>query len=144
MNVFNIERSFKDKVARKWDKLFWAIDLHDTIITGKFNKFNVGAEIYPGVEEVFQWFNKREDMVTILYTSSWPDAVEKTLKDVLTPRGITFDYINSNPECVTGELCDFRQKFYMNVLLDDKAGFDGTVDWINIKNELIRIGEWTK
>jgi hypothetical protein len=55
---------------------------------------------------------------------------------------LQFHYVNHNPECPSDELCDFSKKFYMNILLDDKAGFDATTDWLEIKNELIKLGDW--
>lgn len=143
MNLFNIERAFKNMKERKWTKLYWAIDLHDTVITGKYNKFNVGAEVYPGVLEMFDWFAKRHaDMVPILYTSSHPEAIKRLMRDELWPRGIEFTYINENPECPSNDMCNFEGKFYFNILLDDKAGFDGNFDWHNIRDELVRLGEW--
>lgn len=142
MNLFNIERSFRDRNKKGWPKLFWAIDLHDTVITGKYNKFNEGSEIYPGVKEVFAWFKRRPDMVPILYTSSHADAVMKTCH-WLREQGIEFAYINENPEVPSNELCDFSKKLYFNILLDDKAGFVGESDWIRIRGELLRIGQWS-
>ena len=30
----------RQKRERDWSTLYWCIDLHDTIITGKYNKYN--------------------------------------------------------------------------------------------------------
>ena len=58
--------------------------------------------------------------------------------------GIEFDYINENPECKDTALCSFAQKFFFDILLEDKAGFVGETDWIEIQDALIRMGEWDK
>ena len=141
MNVFNIRRAFEDKKRKGWDRLYFAIDLHDTIIEGKYNKFNEGANVFPYATEFFKWAHSRKDIVLILWTSSWDDALDKTLQRLVEDH-IWFDYINENPEVQNSELCDFNKKFYFNVLLDDKAGFVGETDWKLIIDELKEIGEW--
>ena len=56
----------------------------------------------------------------------------------MMPRNdIKFDYLNENPECLTeSHQGDYSKKFYFNLLLDDRAGFDYTTDW-NILVETI-------
>jgi hypothetical protein len=141
MNAFNIRRAFADKKRKNWDRLYFAIDLHDVVIQGKYNKFNEGAEIFPYVREFFAWAVARKDIVLILWTSSHKEAQDNIL-DKLAKDGITFNYVDENPEVPTTELCDFDRKFYFNVLLDDKAGFEGETDWKLIIDELKAIGEY--
>ena len=127
-----INRVLEQKKTRKWDNLYWAIDLHDTVITGKYNKFNDGAELYPHAKEVLDYLYNSKVHRTILWTSSYEDAVN----DILKRFDLKFHYFNINPECPNNQLCDFSKKFYFNILLDDKASFDGTTDWLEIKNAL--------
>jgi hypothetical protein len=141
MNVFNIRRAFQQKREKNWDLLYWCIDLHDVVIEGKYNLYNEGAKIYPNAREFFQWAQKRDDMVLILWSSSHNHALFKTLNN-LREQGIEFDYFNANPEEADTKLCDFSKKFYFNILLDDKAGFEGETDWGLIIEELKAIGEW--
>lgn len=141
MNVFNIERTFRDKKEKNWEKIYFCIDLHDVIINGTYNKMNEGAQVFPSCKEFFEWAERREDIRIILWTSSYKSAIIDIIKR-LRKDGINFDYINENPECVSGSLCDFSRKFYFNILLDDKAGFEGPTDWTLILNELKRIGEF--
>ena len=141
MDFFNIQRAFQQKQERKWDTLYWCVDLHGVIIEGKYNLNNEGAQIYPGAIEVLSFLTKRPDQKLILWTSSHAESVKNVLF-WLASSGIRFDYINENPECPNTVLCDFHQKFYFNILLDDKAGFEGNKDWFVIKQILISIGEW--
>jgi len=142
MNVFNIERAFSDKITRKWEKLFICVDLHDTIIQGKHSLNNDGAEYLPNAIKVLQNLSKRNDIVLILWTSSHVTPITKVL-DKLEKQGVYFKYVNNNPECPNDALCDFSKKFYFNIGLDDKFGFDGLGgDWFLIEKELKRIGEW--
>jgi hypothetical protein len=140
MNVFNIERAFSDKITRKWEKLFICVDLHDTVIQGKYSLNSTGAEYLPNAIKVLQNLSKRKDIVLILWTSSHVVPITKVL-DKLEKQGVHFKYVNCNPECPDNKLCDFSKKFYMNVILDDKAGFEKD-DWFLVEKELKRIGEW--
>lgn len=142
MNIFNIERSFKDKAIRKWPKLFWAIDVHDVILEGKYKLNNDGAEYMPNALKVLRMLsNRKDDTALILWTSGHKGPTSDVLSK-LEKEGVKFDYVNSNPECPDDHLCDFSRKFYFNVLLEDKAGFEGKTDWFIIEQELRRIGEW--
>lgn len=141
MNLFNIRRSFQQKKERGWKQLYFAIDLHETIIEGKYNLYNEGAKIYPYAREFFKWALNRDDITLILWTSSHKEALDEILPR-LQAEGIEFDDINHNPWEKNNSLCDFDKKFYFNVLLDDKAGFEGMTDWKLIINELKEIGEW--
>lgn len=67
----------------------------------------------------------------VIMSPSHTDAIA----DVLKRYDLKFHYINSNPECPSTELCDFSEKFYFNVLLDDKAAFVEK-DWETIKTFL--------
>ena len=117
---------------REWQKLYWAIDMHDTIITGTYNRFNDGAVIYPYAKETLDYLFNSPDHYTILWTSSYMTSIQ----DVVQRFDLNFNGINCNPECPNTTLCDFQSKFYFNFVLDDKAGFDGTKDWREIYEAL--------
>ncbi len=36
------------------------------------------------------------------------------------------------------DICDFTKKFYFDILLDDKAGFEPELDWLAIANHVAR------
>lgn len=141
-----INTAFQKKRERGWDKwprMYWAIDLHDVIIKGTYTRNNEGRAFYPDGKEVLQWLSGRKDMCMILYTSSHRDSIEDITR-WLGDNGIRFDYVNCNPECANTQLCDFGSKFYFDIMLEDKAGFDGNWGWIEIKRALIELGEWDK
>ena len=124
----------RQKNERGWNTLYWAIDLHDTVITGKYNKFNHGSTLLPGAKKVLDYLYNHESHRTILWTSSHKEAAIEACRTF----DIKFHYFNENPECQNTELCDFGSKMYFNVLLDDKAGFDAlNGDWFEIYNSLM-------
>ena len=142
MNLFNIERSFSDKRVRRWQKIFWCIDVHDVILEGRYKFNNDGANFMPNAIKVLRMLsNRKNDTSLILWTSGHNEPTSKVLES-LEKEGVYFDHVNCNPECPNDHLCDFNKKFYMNILLDDKAGFEGKTDWFLIEQELRRIGEW--
>ncbi len=121
--------------------MFWAIDLHDVIIPGTYTRNNDKREFYPDAKEVLQWLTNREDMCIILYTSSHKDSISDIIK-WLGDNQIKMDFVNENPLCPNTELCDFSGKFYMDILLEDKAGFVGGTDWTEIKRVLTGLNQW--
>ena len=141
MNVFNIERAFRQKEERNWDYVYWAIDIHDTIFAGMY----ASDQDYDPSEqcvEVLKWISDRSDCKIILWTSSYATDAEKVIQYFNDNHGIEIDFINTNTDCGSTKLADFETKMYFNILLDDKAGFEMESDWSRIKFELQRIGHW--
>lgn len=130
-----IYNALEVKKARGYDAVYWGIDLHDTIIEGKYNRNNHGANIYPYAREVIDFLFSHPDHRVILWTSSHMDPAFKAITD----HKLKFHYLNENPECLTTDLCNFDKKFYFNIILDDKGGFEGHVDWLTIKQTLEEI-----
>ncbi|MOA37506.1 hypothetical protein D3C78_1591030 [compost metagenome] len=67
----------------------------------------------------------------ILYTCSYPHEIEQYLK-FFKEQGIHFRFVNQNPEVVNEAYGFYEQKFYFNVLFEDKSGFDPEQDWEKI------------
>lgn len=137
MNIFNIEHAFQNKAVRGWNTLYVLIDAHGTLIKPGHDR----VEFYPHAVEVMKWFNSRNDFKVILWTSSHQEEVTEILR-ASAKEGFFFDYINSNPAESNSTRANFDKKFYFNILIEDKAGFEPETDWELVKNELIRIGEW--
>src|SRR4051812_19651719 len=122
-----IENCLRIAKERKWLKTYWAFDIHGTILKSNFKRDSISTEFFPGAIEVMQLLNKRKDIVKILYTCSYPNEIEQYL-ELFKKHDIHFDYINQNPEVPDGSYGYYQNKFYINVLMDDKAGFDGETD----------------
>ncbi len=121
---------------RRWTKTYWAFDIHGTILKPNFKRDSISTEFYPGAMEVMQMLSKQKDIVRILYTCSYPNEIDQYIA-YFKEHNIHFNYINENPEVADGGYGYYQDKFYFNVLMDDKAGFDGETDWLAIK-ELIQ------
>ena len=130
-----IENCLRNAKARLWEKTYWAFDIHGTILKPNYKPNEISREFYPFAIDVLQILDKRKDIVKILYTCSYPIEIEQYV-DLFSQHQIYFDHINQNPEVANGGYGYYQDKFYFNVLMDDKAGFDGETDWRAIKKLL--------
>jgi len=131
-----IERAFNLMKDRQWDCIFFAIDLHDTMIRGTYSKDEV-FETYPHCIDTLRMLTQTKTVKLILFTSSFQDYVDVFYKWA-ERHGIKFDYFNENPECDNTNSGDFSRKFYYNVMLDDKAGFDPMADWSIVRDTVMQ------
>lgn len=136
-----IASAIKRSDHKRYEYIYWCIDLHSTIITPTYELYDKESLFYPWAIEVLQNLSANEKMKLILWTSSYSDAYENFLERV-DNYSICFDFVNDNPDCKSTGLCDFYNKFYFDILLDNKAGFNAKKDWGRIKKTLERISEW--
>ena len=78
----------------------------------------------------------RPDMCIILYTSTSEDSLTGVFK-MFKDNGIKIDYLNENSECASRGYADFSKKFYYDIILDDKGGFEED-DWKTIYELLLK------
>lgn len=129
--IHSINNAFKVKQERNWDKIYFAIDIHGTILKSTHNAKDISKEYYPYAIETLQELTNRKDIILILTTSSYDTDIEQYLL-LFKQNGIIFDYINCNPEVKSTDFGCFDKKYYFNVFIDDKAGFDAETEWIDV------------
>jgi hypothetical protein len=133
-----IERSFKDKEERGFDKLYYFFDIHGTILKPNYEYGKIPKEFYPHALETLQFISNLTDIVMCLYTCSHSHEIEEYIT-LFKENNINFKYVNENPEVKTqldGYGC-YDKKPYMNVLFEDKASFDAETEWEIVLNYLI-------
>lgn len=121
---------FEYKVKRNWDRTYWFFDLHGTVLKPNYSYGNTPTEFYPFAKETLQFISKCADIVMCIYTCSHPHEINEYV-ELFKQNDIQFKYINENPEVTTqldGYGC-YDKKPYMNVLFEDKSGFDPDVEW---------------
>lgn len=125
-----IQQMFVHTEQRQWYETYWAIDVHGTITIPDYRKVIKSVEYYPYAKETLQLMSSREDMILIMTTSSYPDEIE-VYNEQFKKDGILFKYINENPDISSdsGSFGYYINKYYFNVLIDDKAGFNPSRDW---------------
>lgn len=128
-----IEKMFDHSFEKQWFETYWAIDIHGTVLYPNYRKNQFHATFYPWAKETLQLLSKREDIVLIMSTSSYPAEIQY-YKGVFKHLDINFKYINENPEIDSskGNFGCYDQKFYFNVMIEDKAGFEPEEEWKEI------------
>ena len=132
MNLFNIVKSHKNRLRKGYPRWFWAIDLHDTIFRADYRPGSSGGDYFPGAKETLQLLSADSTIMIILYSSSPQEAIDQAVTRLAEDQ-IQINYVNENPRVKEGKL--FSKKFFMDVLLDDKAGFDAEHDWFAVQSE---------
>lgn len=121
-----------DRMQKKdWKYIYVLVDIHGTIFVPSYNNEET-YKFYPYAKEVLQILTKNPDVKLILWSCTKKEYFDKYL-DVLAKNEIYPDYCNENPE-VTVEPGDpvslsFDTKWYYNVGIDDKFGFEPETDW---------------
>ena len=134
----NIQKVFDNAFIRakekNWDYIYILVDVHGTIFVPSYlNKENY--EFYPYAKEVLQLLSKDPNIKLILWTSSTNQAALNYGVE-FNRNKIYFDYLNCNPEVerqpTDPETLDLSSKYYFNIGIDDKFGFEPETDWKTI------------
>jgi hypothetical protein len=128
-----IDKMFQHAFEKEWFDTYWAFDIHGTILIPTFRKDSYDSDFYPWAKETLQLISKRDDIIMILDTSSYPAEIEHYQK-VFKENDIYFKYVNENPDIDSskGNFGYYEDKFYFNVSFEDKAGFDPETEWYQI------------
>ena len=135
MNIVKaFDNAFERAKYKNWDYIYILIDVHGTIFKPSYlneEKF----EFYPYAKEALQLLSKDPNIKLILWTSSTFEAA-MDYGFVLNENKIYFDYFNCNPEVerqpTDPKTLDLSDKYYFNIGIDDKFGFEPETDWKTI------------
>ena len=131
MIVPTIHKQFSVARERGWDRTYWAIDLHGTVIRPNYRDDELPTDYYEGALEGMRLLTERSDVRLIMYTCSWPAEIDRYVEKFKAD-GVRFDHFNANPEVASEGYGHYEDKPYFNVLLDDKAGFVPDLHWTEI------------
>lgn len=134
MRRAHILNTYAKMIPKKWDTIYWTVDIHDTCIKANYKAGDIPTEFYPGAMEALQRISNRPDSCLIMWTCSYPHEIEQYV-ELFKSKGINFKYINCNPEAKDTAFGYFKDKFYTNLILDDKADFIPS-DWKNVTEAL--------
>ena len=129
-----LDKLLKMKEEKGWDYLYFMVDIHNTVIKSTYDKSD-NFVYFPYAKEVMQILTKRSDIKLIMWTSTYPEVIEQ-YRNVFKVSGIEFDYVNENPEMDDDYIRCFIEKFYYDIGIDDKFGFDAETDWKEIYDYL--------
>ena len=133
-----IDKMFIHAFEKQWYTTYWAFDIHGVILKPNYRKNSQYVNFYPYAKETLQLLTKREDIIMIMYTSSYPKEIEYYYR-IFKNNKIYFKYINENPDIdsIKGNFGYYKNKFYFNVLFEDKSGFSAEIEWKQIYDYLI-------
>jgi len=132
MNIVKaFDNAFKRAQDKNWDYIYILVDVHGTIFKPSYLN-EEKYEFYPYTKEVLQLLTLYTNVKLICWTSSTNQAV-LDYGVVFNRNDIYFDYLNCNPEVerqpTDPETLDLSSKYYFNVGIDDKFGFEPETDW---------------
>ncbi len=130
-----IYKTYNIAHKRKWNKVTWAIDIHDVILGANYKAGDIPKNFLGDSKKVLQRLSKRADTTLVLFTCSHPHEIVEYLQ-FFKENDINFKYTNENLDCPNTAFGCFEKKFYFNILLEDKAGFDAETDWKEINEAL--------
>ena len=140
--ITKLQFEFDKARKRGWKQIYLFVDLHDTVLEPSYHGGDISRKCFEGAIECLQEFSKRKDVILVLYTSSKEDHIEEYRK-FFAQFGIHFTYVNENPDQENTAYADFAKKPYMNLILDDKAGFDPKTHWKLLLDAIREIPELT-
>lgn len=130
MSIFRAIKSAYEKTAeRNWDRVYWALDLHGTCIKSTYQKHTY-EWINPRIKDAIQKLVAYPETHLILWSSVYPDEQQHIIK-FFEDEGIRITGFNTNPLEPSNRVSWFDEKFYMSIIVDDKAGFDPS-EWTEI------------
>lgn len=134
MNILKtFERELSKMKERKWEYIYVLVDIYDTIFKGCYHD-EEKYKFFPYALETLKLLSDFSAFKLILWSSTYEDKLIEYIHKFNT-EAIFIDYINSSPEKNSVLSC-FDKKFYFNIGIDDKFGFEPEKDWEIIYNYL--------
>ena len=125
-----IEKVFNGLNNGSFKCIYIMVDVHNTILKPTFDKKET-FEYFPYAKETLKLLSDNENIKLIMWTSSYDDKIKMYLKH-FEENGIIFNFVNENKEYGNVSFACFDTKFYYNIGIDDKFGFDAENDWEEI------------
>ena len=133
-----INRAYSIMYERGWDTVYWAVDLHGTVIESNYEN-GTYTYISDQAKHALQSISNLVETKLILW-SSMHEPDQTAIMDLFKADGISVDWFNENPEASNTATGCFSQKFYFSVLVDDKAGFDPS-EWATVEATTLQLSE---
>lgn len=127
MIVDSFERAFQKMADKNWDKIYVLVDVHDTIMKSSYSVSET-YQFYDYAVDALKLMSDCDKISLIMWTSSFGYIIDTYVKE-FKKYGIFFDMLNENVEVEDDGIGCYREKFYFNVGIDDKFGFNSETEW---------------
>ena len=131
---YALEHEVHKMHERNWDKIYILVDIHGTIFESSYS-ISDPLITYPDAINCLRLMSSIKEFCLILWSSTSKSVAENYLK-YFADNGINFKYFNENPEVENNNISIFDKKFYFNVGIDDKFGFEANQDWWHLMNAI--------
>lgn len=118
----------------QYDFCYIAVDIHGTIFEPSFENEET-YKYYPYAKECLQILSNNPKIKLILWSGCYANVFQNYINH-FENNNIHFDYINENPECKNSSYACLDKKFYFDIGIDDRFGFDATTDWEELYNNI--------
>lgn len=125
-----IEKVFNGLNNGSFKCIYIMVDVHNTILRPTFDKKET-FEYFPYAKETLKLLSEKENIKLIMWTSSYDEKIQMYLQH-FEENGIIFNFVNENKEYGNVSFACFDTKFYYDIGIDDKFGFDAEHDWKEI------------
>lgn len=130
MSIFRaIAAAYEKTSERKWDRVYWAVDLHGTCMKSTYIPFTY-EWLSEDIKAALVKISKFKETNLILWSSVSEEEKPHILK-FFADAGIKVLAFNENPLEEGTDTCHVDEKFYFSILVDDKAGFCPS-EWLAI------------
>lgn len=131
-----VKKAYEQAKSRGWSSIYWAIDLHGTLVKSNYTS-NSYEWINGDAKETLKLILSLPESHVIFWSSMYSaDQIVflEWLEDQLELSESILKYIkfNANNNVENTATGCFDEKFYMSILIDDKAGFDPELEWAEI------------
>lgn len=133
-----IDRAYRVSQERGWDRIYWSLDLHGTVLHGNYQQ-NTYEWISPEIPGLLRKLSEFDETHFILWSSLHPDEIPNVL-NFFREAGISVFSVNCNPLEGNTKTGFFDAKFYTSIIVDDKAGFD-PADWDQVYRGVLHYRE---
>lgn len=128
MNLIKYIKNVLDNRERNgYEYIYFLIDVHNTILIPSFDNEET-FRYYKNAKEALQMLSNCKFIKMIMWTSSYPEKIRMYLNH-FKENGINFDFANENPLISNGSFGCFNSKFFYDIGIDDKFGFEPENDW---------------
>lgn len=129
-----IDRAYRVSQERGWDRIYWSLDLHGTVLEGNY----IPGEyqwLSPEIPEILKRISEFDETHFIIWTSMHQHEMP-AIRRLFADAGVSIFAVNDNPNEKSTTTGCFDQKFYTSIIVDDKAGFDPN-DWDHVYRGLL-------
>lgn len=133
-----VRKAYSKFHSRNHDTLYLCVDIHDTIAESNYT--GISYNFYKEAIEALKFLSTLKEIRIILYSCCY-EKEHPVYVEELRKLGVRVDYFNENPEIPNTLTGCFDKKFYFDILIDDKAGFDYLFDWEVLVKSIVHFRE---